>query len=199
MGLYTRHILLIFILLLQLSAKGQHISETAKKVKHYYLEMKKQPHAPVLQIKYIEVFPDNKVEFMELFNAHTQDELAANGVDYVKKFRKLGYDFPDSVLPKAIHIGKDMPTWSEGVVDELQKTVYYVTNKNPQMFADIVSEMKKEEQVSLARFLYSSRDGMNMNYNVLLEILEKAGERKAHKSFMEATVTEKEEEIDKKE
>lgn len=194
MGLFMRNTLLIFILLLQLQGYGQHLSETAKKVKVYYHEMEKQPHAPVLQIKYIEVFPDNKVDFMEVFNAHTQDQLAANGVDYVKKFRKLGYDFPDSVLPKAIHIGKDMPTWSEGVADELQKTIYYVTNKNPQMFADIVSEMKKEEQVSLARFLYSSREGMNVNYNVLLEILEKAGERKAHKSFMEATTMPQQEE-----
>lgn len=149
--------------------------------------MQKQPNAPVLQIGFISAFPDNKRDFMDLFNAHTRDELAGTGVDYVKTFRKLGYDFEDSVLPKAISIGKDMPTWSEGVVDELQKTIYYCTNKHPQLFADIVGKMKKSEQISLARFLYSGRGGTNENYDILLQILEKAGERKAHKSFMEAT------------
>jgi|GEM_PF-5621846 len=185
--LNMRRIFILIILLLQLSAYGQPMSEAAKKIMYYYNELEKVPHAPVLQIKFISSIPGNKVDFMEVFNAHTQDQLAVKGVDYVKLFRKLGYDYADSVLPKAINIGKDMPTWSEGVVDELQKTIYYITNKKPQMFADIVGEMKKSEQISLARFLYSSRNGKNENYEVLLQILEKAGQRKAHKSFMEAT------------
>jgi len=184
-----KKLLIIALLLIQSFAYGQPLSPQAKKVKHAYDELLKLPHAPVLQIKYIQVFPGNKVDFMDVFNAHTQDQLAGKSVDYVKKFRKLGYDYIDSVLPKSIQIGKEMPTWSEGAVDELQKTIYYLTNKNPMLFVNTVKELTKEEQALLASFLISGEGGVkNVNYDTLLDILDKAGEKKLHKIFSEATL-----------
>lgn len=162
----------------QILSFGQHLSPQAEKLKAAYEALQQQPHAPILQIRYIQAFPGNKVDFIDIFNAHTQDQLTAMGADYVKKFRKLGYDYMDSVLPKAITIGKELPTWSEGAVDELQKTVYYLTNKNPQLFVNIVRGLKKEEQESLATFLYATRGGgQNENYAVLLDIFDKADKR----------------------
>lgn len=155
-------------------------------MQHAYEELSKVPHAAILQIKYIQTFPDNKVDFIDIFNAHTGYELSEKGVDYVKRFRKLGYDYPDSVLPKSIQIGKDLATWSLGPVNELQKTIYYITGKNPQLFVDIVRELKKEEQVSLANFLYAGENGKNINYDNLIQIFEKTGDRKLLKIFTQA-------------
>ena len=73
--LNMRQIFILIILLLQLPAYGQPMSEAAKKIMYYYNELEKVPHAPVLQIKCITSIPGNKVDFMEVFNAHTQDSL----------------------------------------------------------------------------------------------------------------------------
>ena len=163
----------------------EELSRKAVLIQHTYEELRKVPHGAILQIKYIQAFPDNKTDFIDIFNAHTGYELSEKGVDYVKKFRKLGYDYPDSVLPKSIQIGKDLTTWSLGPVNELQKTIYYLTGKNPQLFVDIIRELKKEEQISLANFLYAGENGKNINYDNLIEIFEKTGDRKLLKIFTE--------------
>ncbi len=176
-------LLTVLLLGLQISAYGQQLSQQAQKLKQAYEALQQQPHAPILQLRYVHTFPGNKVDFIEVFDAHTQDQLAGKSVDYVKKFRKLGYDYIDSVLPKSIAIGKDLPTWSEGAVDELQKTIYYLTNKNPQMFVDIVRSLKKEEQESLAVFLHAGEGGkQNENYMVLVDMFNKA-DKKLYKIF----------------
>ena len=164
-------------------AQPQQLSKYAAKVQYAYQELQKVPHGAILQIKYIQIFPDNKVDFIDIFNAHDGKELSQQGKDYVKQFRKLGYDYPDSVLPKSIAIGKDLTTWSSGPVNELQKAIYYITGKNPQLFVDIVRILKKEEQISLAKFLYDGPDGKNINYDNLLQIFNKAGDRRLIKIF----------------
>lgn len=180
-----QHLTLILLLAL-VTNRGycQKLSPQAEKVRMAYEAVMKQPHAPILQIRYIQAFPSTQLEFIDIFNAHNADELSATGADYVKKFRKLGYDYPDSVLPKAISIGKNMPTWSAGAVDELQKTIYYLTEKDPQLFVNTVRELKKEEQTTLAQFLimgpYNAR---NKNYDVLLDIFDKTGDKKLYKIF----------------
>ncbi len=176
-------IYLILFFSTQVVLGQEKLSEYAFRVQHAYKELKKVPHAAILQIKYIQIFPDNKVDFINIFNAHTGYELSEKGVDYIKTFRKLGYDYPDSVLPKSIKIGKDLNTWSLGPVNELQKTIYYITGKNPQLFVDIVRELKKEEQISLAKFLHAGEKGKNINYDNLLQIFTKAGEKKLLKIF----------------
>lgn len=178
-----KKLLAVILLMLPVCLLAQQLSPQALKLKVAYEKLQQQPHAPILQIQFIQAFPENKVDFIDIFNAHTQDQLAAKGVDYVKKFRKLGYDYMDSVLPKAIAIGKDLPTWSEGAVDELQKTIYYLTNKNPQLFVEAVRKLNKGEQESLAAFLYTGEGGKpNENYPVLLDIFDIADKR-IHKIF----------------
>lgn len=171
------------LLIIPFCVHAQQLSPQALKLKKTYEALQQQPHAPILQIQFIQAFPGNKVDFIEVFDAHTQDQLAGKSVDYVKKFRKLGYDYMDSVLPKAVAVGKDLPTWSEGAVDELQKTIYYLTNKNPQLFVESVRKLNKEEQESLAVFLYSGEGGKpNANYPALLDIFNIADKR-IHKVF----------------
>lgn len=178
-----KQVLTAILLMLYVCAHAQQMSPQALKLKVAYEKLQLQPKAPILQIQFIQAFPGNKVDFIDVFNSHKQDQLAANGVDYVKKFRKLGYDFMDSVLPKAIAIGKDLPTWSEGTVDELQKTIYYLTNKNPQLFVETVRKLNKDEQASLAVFLYAGEGNKpNENYPVLVDIFEIADKR-IHKIF----------------
>lgn len=178
--------LLFILILLQVPAFAQKLSPQAEQLKYYLGQLKLQPHAPILQMKYIEIFPGNQFDFMEMFSSHTKHELTTNGKDYVKQFRKLGADYPDSVLKKAIAIGKDMPTWSAGPVDELQKAVYYITNEHPNTFLNLVRDLKKNEQATLANFLYASADGKNVNYDILVDIFDKTGERKIKKIFEEA-------------
>ncbi|HEY9177876.1 MAG TPA: hypothetical protein VIN07_09310 [Flavipsychrobacter sp.] len=162
---------------------AQQLSPQALRLKKAYEALQQQPHAPILQIQFIQAFPGNKVDFIDVFDAHTQDQLAGKSIDYIKKFRKLGYDYMDSVLPKAIAIGKELPTWSEGAVDELQKTIYYLTNRNPQLFVETVRKLNKEEHESLAVFLYAADGGKpNENYPVLLDIFDIADKR-IHKIF----------------
>lgn len=182
--------LLILLILLQFSAQAQKLSPKAKQLMYYYQQIQQTPHAPVLHFKFIQTFPTTKFDFVDLFDAHTEDELAVKGTEYVKTFRKLGKLYPDSVLPRAIMIGKDMPTWSAGPADELQKTIYYLTNDHPQMFLDIVWELKKDERKALAQFLYSSPSGKNENYDILLELFDKVGDKKTKKIFEEVTTTE---------
>lgn len=185
-GFIMKKLLLCSLLLIQAYAYGQPMSLQAKKLKYLYQAMIAQPHAPVIKMQYIAAFPDNKVDFMDVFNHHTQDQLAAKSTDYVKVFRKLGYDYSDSVMVKAIAIGKEMSAWSEGPVDELQKAIYYITNKKPMLFVTTVAALKKTEQAALAQFLISGEDQKkNENYDTLLDILDKAGERKIHKIFAE--------------
>ena len=178
-----KKLLIALVLMWQVCVYAQQMSPQALKLKIAYEKLQQQPHAPILQIQFIQAFPGNKVDFIDIFNSHTRDQLTTDGVDYVKKFRKLGYDFMDSVLPKAIAIGKDLPTWSEGAVDELQKTIYYLTNKNPQLFVETVRKLNKDEQESLAVFLYAGEGGKpNENYPVLLDIFNIADKR-IHKIF----------------
>ncbi len=178
-----KKLLTAILLMLYVCVDAQQMSPHALKLKVAYEKLQQQPHAPILQIQFIQAFPGNKVDFIDIFNAHTQDQLAAKSVDYVRKFRKTGYDFMDSVLPKAVAIGKGLPTWSEGAVDELQKTIYYLTNKNPQLFVETVRKLNKEEQESLAVFLYAGEGGKpNENYHVLLDIFNIADKR-IHKIF----------------
>lgn len=179
-----KNILLLIFFAYHTHAACQHLSPKAQKLEYLYEQLEVQLHAPILQVQYIQEFPDTKTAFIELFNAHTEDELARDGVAYVKKFRKLGYDYPDSVLPKAIAIGKELPAWSAGVVDELQKTIYSITGKNPALFATYVKELKKDEQASLATFLYTSPNGRNPNYDILIDIFDRAGQPKIKKIFI---------------
>lgn len=187
-----RLFLIIFVLLLQAEVFAQDLAAQAKQINYYYEQLEKQPLAPILQIKYIQSFPVDKYNFIELFNSHEEDLLAEHGADYVKKFRKLGKQFPDSVLPKSIMIAKDLPAWSAGPVDELQKGIYLVTHENPQLFVNIVRELKKDEQATLAKFLYAGAEGKNVNYDILVEILDRAAERKIKKIFIEAPLEETE-------
>lgn len=189
-----KRLLIILIMLQVFPSFGQSkLSMQAKKLQYYYDQLQKQPHSPVLQVQYIQEFPADQFNFIELFNSHTGDELTGKGTDYVKFFRKLGNDYPDSVLPKAIAIGKEMPTWSAGPEDELQKAIYYITDKHPQMFVDMVKELKKSEQESLAKFLYAGPEGKNVNYDILVDIFDRAGERKIKKIFAETKPTDTEE------
>lgn len=167
-------------------AWAQKLSPESKKVKYAYDELMKLPTGALLQVKYIQAFPANRNDFINIFNPDNQQELTTHGVDYVKKFRKLGFDYPDSVLPKSIMIGKDLNAWSEGVVDQLQKTIYYITDKNPQLFVNTVKLLKKDEQERLANFLYAGPNGKNENYEVLVQIFEKAGEKKILNIFKAA-------------
>lgn len=185
--------LFILAILLHTNVFAQSLAEQAKQINYYYEQLEQQPRAPVLQIKYIQSFPIDKYNFIELFNSHEEDLLAEHGADYVKKFRKLGDEFPDSVLPRSIIIAKDMPAWSAGAVEELQKGIYLITHKHPQLFVDVVKELKKDEQASLAKFLYAGADGKNVNYDILVDILDRAAERKIKKIFIEAPLEEPEE------
>lgn len=175
-----KHILITLFLFSQFAAIAQvnKMSKQAIILRQRYEAAVHQPHAPVLQIQFIDAFPDNKVDFIDIFNHHTQDQLAAKSVDYVKKFRKLGYDYTDSVLLKSIKIGKELTAWSEGPVDELQKTIYYLTNKDPMLFVVYVRELKKTEQATLAQFLRSGESAKeHVNYPTLLDIFDKADKR----------------------
>lgn len=189
-----KQLLLLTLIVCQLQATAQPMTFQAKRLKYLYEQLEAQPHAPVLQIEYIQEFPGDKMNFIEVFNSHTEDELSTNGKAYVKRFRKLGMDFPDSVLPKSINIGKELPAWSAGPVDELQKGIYYITHDNPQLFVDLVRELKKEEQAGLAKFLYSSPDGKNPNYDIIVEIFNRSGDRKIKKIFTEAPIEKEEDE-----
>lgn len=182
----SKVLLLIIVLLLPIISDAQKLSAKSEVVYKAYNKLKKVPHAPVLQIRYIEVFPDNKTDFIDIFNPHTKDQLTEIGIECVKKFRKLGYDFTDSVLLKSILIGKDLPVWSAGPVDEIQKTIYLLADKNKQLFIDIVEDLKKEEQESLAAFLYSGPIGGNENFGFITDITKFYGSRKLYKIF-EAT------------
>ncbi|MCB0700712.1 MAG: hypothetical protein KDC11_12710 [Chitinophagaceae bacterium] len=184
--------LAIIMLVMPVSLSAQKLSREAEKVKFAYDELMKTPLAPVMQIRYLQAFPDNADDFINVFNPHTHDQLQEVAVDYVKRFRELGYDFEDSVLPKSIAIGKQLTTWSPGAVDELQKTIYFVTDKHRQKFLDIVKEMKNEEIQSMARFLYSGKKGENKNYYVLIEIIERAGEKRIAKQFYKVAKEESE-------
>lgn len=172
---------------------AQPMTFQSKRLKYLYDQLEKQPKAPALQIQYIQEFPADKFTFIDVFDSHEDDQLTVMGSEYVQTFRKIGIDFPDLALLKSIRIGKDLPAWSAGPVAELQKGIYLMTHKNPQLFLDIVRELKKDEQTGLARFLYSSPDGnKNINFDILTDILEQAGEKKIRKRFSEASNTDNE-------
>ncbi len=181
-----KRLLTVILMMLHVAAIGREISPQAKKLRYYYESMIKQPHAPVIKIQFIQAFPANKKDFIDVFNHHTKDELAATGEDYVKTFRKLGYDFTDSVLQKSIYIGVDLAAWSSGPVNELQKTIYYLTNKKPMLFVNMVRELTKAQQNDLAQFLRSGAgDVENENYPTLLDLFEKTDTR-IYKIFRDA-------------
>lgn len=173
-----KRLLILLLALCQLSAYGKDVSPQAKKLRYYYEQLQLQPHAPVIHMQFIQAFPGNKKDFIDVFNHHTKDELAGTAVDYVKKFRKLGYDYTDSVLQKSINIGVEMAAWSDGAADELQKTVYYLTNKKPMLFVEMVRRLTKTEQEKLAQFLRSGGgDTENVNYPTLLDLFDKTDTR----------------------
>lgn len=193
-----KHFALI-LCLLPICMYAQKLSPEAAAVKYAYDELMKTPLAPVMQIRYLRAFPDNADDFINVFNPHTRDQLHEVAIDYVKKFRELGYDFEDTVLPKSIAIGKDLTTWSPGAVDELQKTIYFVTDKHRQKFIDIVKEMKNHEIESLASFLYAGSKGENKNYFTLIAIIERADERRIAKQFYKVAKEQTEKVLDKDE
>lgn len=173
-----RLLIITALLLLQAVTYSKEASPLAKKLRYYYEMMLRQPHAPVINMQFIQAFPNNKRDFIDVFNHHTRDQLAASGEDYVKRFRKLGYDYTDSVLKKSIVIGIDLEAWSDGPVNELQKTIYYLTNKKPMLFVEMTRELTKSQQASLAQFLRSGPgEKENENYPTLLDLFDKTDKR----------------------
>lgn len=173
-----KRLLIILLACCQLAVSAKDVSPQAKKLRYYYEQLQRQPHAPVIHMQFIQAFPNNKKDFIDVFNHHTHDQLAASAEDYVKRFRKLGYDYTDSVLQKSIIIGVELAAWSDGPVNELQKTIYYLTNKKPMLLVEMTRKLTKSQQNNLAQFLRSGPDGKeNENYPTLLDIFDKADKR----------------------
>lgn len=170
-------------LLVPVISFAQKLSPKAELIYEAYQDIEQQPHAPILQMRFIEVFPASKQDFIDIFNPHTGKELNDVSIEYIKKLRKLGYDYTDSVLLKCIMIGKEIPTWSKGQIDELQKTIYLLADHEKQLFVNIVSEMKKEEQEALATFLSSGENGRNKNYGFIVDLTKLYGTHKLYKVF----------------
>lgn len=168
------------------------LSPEAKRIRYAYDELVKVPHSSVTQLTFIQVFPATRDAFINILNPDTQDELTDIGADVVKHFREVGKDWPDSVLRKSILIAKDLNVWSKGPAGELQKTIYLLTSEHPFIFINAVNELKSNEQAALGGFLSSGKDGTNKNFDALVDLLERAGEKKMVKRFKEGAAALKE-------
>lgn len=174
---------IIILLLLPALANAQELSPLALKIYKAYDNQEQQPHAPILQMEYLNTFPYDADTFMAVFNPHTEDQLTEVGEKYIRRFRELGYDYPDTALKRAMYIGSGMKTWSKGAVAELQKTIFYLTDKNRELFIDILDSMKRDEQEGLARFLYAGVKGDNVNYGFITDVVRLHGNKKLYKIF----------------
>lgn len=183
---YYLHLFIAFITIQAIPhlSTAQKLHPTAERIHTAYEKLQQLPHAPILQMEYLNTFPYNTDSFMSAFNPHTEDQLTDVSVEYLKRYRELGYDYPDTSLKRAMYIGSNMRTWSRGAVEELQKTIYYLTDKNRDLFTDILDSMKKNEQEGLAKFLYAGENGTNVNYGFITDVVRLHGTKKLYKMFV---------------
>lgn len=152
---YTKAVLL-FLLPMTVAAQ-QELSADAEKVKKQYGYLRFEERAALSHVDYITAFPKDKETFLNVFYPYKLDQLYEYRHEYMKALKTIGALYPQLVLAKAIHIGKDLQG-SEDIVGELQDIVIGLGISHTLEFITEAKLLKKEELLSFARFLADAED-----------------------------------------
>jgi len=165
---------------------SQALSPAAMKVKTAYVQLKIYPGSKPKQLAYLNAFPQNKQQFVEIFNAPNNGQLTSNSQGFIATFVDMAKNYPTEVIDKSVNIGKDL-THEADAIGQLQHAIVDLGNHYTKLFAKKVNSLSDKESDNLVKFLADAENHSGYTqYQQLTEELSKIGEVKLSNKFVQA-------------
>ena len=179
-------IICFFLILIFNKGFTQSLSEASKKVKIAFEVLKNHPDSKPKQLAYLKVFPQNKQQFIEIFDPVDFSQLYSDSFQYIDAFIALAKDYPTDVIDKSINIGKDLK-WEADAIGDLQRSIVKLGNQNIDIFSKEVNALPTIETGHLIAFLADVENHKAYpEYQQLIEALQRIGENKLAAKFIKA-------------
>jgi len=189
-----RYCLVLFAVLPSF-AFSQALSPKSKAVKAAWEALVKQPGAKQCQLTYLRVFPENKHDFIAVFDRDDFTQLYTESNKYIESFIALVKNYPAQVIDKSINIGKDL-RWNADAINYLQHGIVEIGISNTIIFSKKLNSLTPKQKGRLVKFLADVENHKAYpQYQQLINALTKTGEKSlAHKFELARTERENEKE-----
>ncbi len=146
------------------------------RIKKAFDHLSADPSSKVMQAEYVAAFPENTNDFLRVFNPKQFDQLYQNSFEYLNVLEKCGTSFPNEVINKCIHIGKNL-VWDADAVGQLQHICVRMASAHPTVFLKQVDKLRTIEKDSLISFLADVENHNTFkDYQQLIDVLNSIGE-----------------------
>jgi hypothetical protein len=165
---------------------AQSLSQTSQKIKTAYDELKNEPASNQKKLTYLKVFPQNKEQFMAVFDPDDFKELYSESFKYIDAFISLAQNYPAAVINKSINIGKNLK-WEADATGQMQHSIVLLGNQHIALFLKKIDTLSPIEEAHLIAFLADVENHKAYHeYQQLIESLQRIGENKLANKFINA-------------
>jgi hypothetical protein len=152
--MYAHRAMLVVFCLLVLSltliqAQEKQVSERAAALNNSLAELQKKPSDPVVQQRYLEVFPRDYKSFLELFDLHRE---LYDGVDFIRILPELAKNHDAEVGNLLVRLSKDAH-WEGDAPSYLQLATATYAGQHTKTFVSVIDQLSPSEQGNLITFL----------------------------------------------
>jgi hypothetical protein len=148
----TIFIYALLLILLPSFVFSQSLSKASLRIKAAWQELNKHPYSKQTQLAYLKVFPQNKQQFVELFDKEDFSQLYSGSYKYITTFIELSKHYPDQVMDKAINIGKEL-VWDADATGQLQQAIVNLGCENTRIFLNKIKALPTSQTNQLIKFL----------------------------------------------
>lgn len=159
----------------------------AKEINIAYEQLQEKPNSKEIQIKYVEVFPEDADIFKKVFHSPKFDQLYMESHLYIFKLAELSESFPDEVGRKLVKLCLGLKEWDADAIGHIQHVTIGFTNSHYDTFMVIISSLDVLELEVLATFLADVENhAVYSDYNDFLKKLQANGEQTVYDVFKRA-------------
>ena len=177
---------LLFLCFLAANAFPQGLSIESQNIKTAYEQLKEHPEVKRVQLRYLHKFPNNKKQFLRIFNPDNLGQLYSGSYKYISLFIELAKKYPNEVMDKAIRIGCELK-WDADAVGYLQRSIVDLGNEHVKMFSDKLNYLPERQKNGLITFLADVENHKAYHdYQLLIDALTKTNQTKLAEQFIKA-------------
>ena len=177
---------LLLIVIQSFVSLAQPLSRESKKVKLAFDALAKTPKSRQKQLDYLKSFPQDKQQFIAVFDQNDFSELYSDSYEYITAFFKLSKYYPQQVMDKSINIGKDLK-WNADAVGYLQHHIVILGNQQIKIFSTELRRLPESQVNGLITFLADVENHKAYSeYQQLINTLNQIGAKDLSDKFIKA-------------
>ena|ERR1700744_298559 len=180
-------ILFVFLFALTFNVvRSQQLSEASERVKIAFNKLKSDSSSVKNKMAYLNIFPKNKKQFMDIFQPENFGQLYPESNKYIEMFIGLAKHFPDKVIDKSVDIGADLK-WEADATGQMQNSIVDLGNEHIDVFSKKLNSLPKVKRDQLITFLADAENHKAYHtYEQLIKSLQKVNENNLAIQFIRA-------------